>query len=584
MHRLPRRSRGAPPETVVQRRSRRGHALAVTVSVAALAAVGLCAPSSMPAAGAASSSMPTVGAAAWVRVVVTGPDSAAVTKAVEAVGGSVIADLPLVGGVAASLPRGAQLRGDFVVTPDRAISFAGSDASPGEVASTVRATLGLPPNGDEGDGVTVAVVDTGVADVADLRDRVVGHIDVTGAGGGDGYGHGTFLAGLIAGNGAASDGAYVGVAPGARILDVKVARQDGGTDLISVLAGLQVVADSGHRFGVDVVNLSLSSGSPVPYQVDPLNQALRALWRQGVTVVVAAGNDGPAPGTVSAPGNDPTLLTVGGLDEHGTAARGDDTVAQWSARGPTSQGVAKPELVAPGASLIGLRSPGSVADTSYPRARVGSDYFRGSGTSMSAAVVSGAVAVLLDRRPSLRPDGVKALLVDTSYRADGLSEPTAAGAGGIDVAAALAQSGRYGGGGRTSQAAPDSPGKWQRLAAALDAGDLAKAQKAWDALSPEARSWAARSWASLDGATQDWVARSWAARSWAGTGASAQEWAARSWAARSWAGDDWAARSWAARSWADRDWLARSWAGDDWTARSWAARSWAADSWTARWG
>ncbi|HET9655633.1 MAG TPA: S8 family peptidase [Kineosporiaceae bacterium] len=573
---MPRTSRGTSPADRHRFTFLRGRALTAVAGAAVLAVAALAAP-----AGAH-----PVAAPVPTRVVVTGPDMAAAVAAVRAAGGVVVAELPLVDGVTAQLPGEAVLPAEFRVTPDRAVAFAGSDPSPDAAVSTVRATLGLPPNGQEGDGVTVALVDTGVAEVPDLQGRVVAHVDVTGTGRGDGYGHGTFLAGLIAGSGAASGGAYLGVAPGTRILDVKVARPDGSSDLFSVLAGLQVVANSGHRYGVGVVNLALSSGSPVPYQVDPLDQALRALWRQGYAVVVPAGNEGPAAGTISAPGNDPALLTVGALDEHGTAARTDDTVAVWSGRGPTSQGVAKPELVAPGESVIGLRSPGSVIDGAYPQARVGSDYFRGSGTSMSTAVVSGAVADLLARAPQLAPDGVKALLTDTAYRADGLGDPTAAGAGGTDLAAALELSDHYGGGtpGESVEPAPDPPGRWLRLAEALRAGDLARAQKAWDALSPQARSWAARSWAALDPQTQEWVARSWVARSWASTGVSLQEWAARSWAARSWAGEDWAARSWAARSWADVQWLARSWAGEDWTARSWAARSWVARSWTARWG
>jgi serine protease AprX len=562
MQQMPRLGRGNSPVTVPRSPTRRRRSLAVTLSVVALAAVGLGAPSAAATGGTS------------VRVVVTGPDAASTARAVIAAGGTVTATLPLIGGAEATLPSGAVLPAGFMVTPNRGISFAGTETSPGAITSTVRSTLGLAPDGDEGRGVTVAIVDTGVADVADLRGRVVGHLDITGSGAGDGYGHGTFLAGLIAGDGTASGGAYVGVAPAAKILDVKVARQDGSTDLGAVLSGLQAVADQGKRYGVDVINLSLASGSPVPYQVDPLDQALRALWQQGYTVVVAAGNDGPGAATIAAPGNDPTLISVGGIDEHGTSAREDDTVADWSARGPTSQGVAKPDVVAPGTSLVGLRSAGSVADVEHPQARIGSDYFRGSGTSMSAAVVSGAVAALIDRQPGLQPDGVKSLLVATAYRSGGLMEATAAGAGGIDLAAALSQARRYTGGGpHRDQVAPGSPDSWNRLASALDAGNLDQAQRAWDALSPEARSWAARSWASLDPDTQAWVARSWAARSWAGTGADSADWAARSWAARSWAGDDWAARSWAARSWA----------GDDWAARSWAARSWAAQSWAAQW-
>ncbi len=538
-------------------RHRRHSAGLALLGAVVLAAVGLVAPA--PATGAASGT-------GTVRVIVTGPGVAAVTRAVTAAGGTVTAEFPLIGGAAATLPDGARLPGGFVVTPNREATFTAAPADDASVAdapvSTVRRTLGLPASpGREGRGVTVALVDTGVADVGDLAGQVAAHLDVTGSGSGDGEGHGTFMAGLIAGAGAASHGAYAGVAPGAKVLDVKVARADGTTDLGSVLSGLQAVADQGHRYGVEVLNLSLDSASPVPYQVDPLNQALRALWRTGITVVVPSGNQGPGPGTVATPGNDPALLTVGGDDENGTADRSDDTVAAWSGRGPTDQGVGKPDLVAPGAHLIGLRSPGSVADLSYPQSRVGTDYFRGSGTSMSTAVTSGAVADLLARFPQLRPDDVKGLLTDTAYAASGLSDVAAAGTGGLDLTGAMAVARSYRKAAHNLDAAPGDPGAWKRLNTAFDGQDPAAVQKAWDALSPEAKSWAAKSWASLDPQTQAWVAKSWAAKSWAAssTGDSLQEWAAKSWAAKSWAGDDWAAKSW-------------------------AAKSWGADSWTAAWG
>ena len=517
-----------------------------------------------------------VAAAPLVEVVVTGPDVAAAADAVTAAGGHVTHELPLVDGVSARLSANAQLGEEFRVTADHPLSFASTTPDPQPV-STVRATLGLPPAGHEGAGLTVALVDTGVADVADLRGRVE-HVDVTGTGGGDGYGHGTFLAGLLAGDGTSSGGAYAGVAPAARILDVKVARADGSTDLSSVLLGLQVVADRGPR-QVQVLNLALSSGSPVPYQVDPLNQALRTLWRRGITVVVASGNDGPEAGSVSTPGNDPLLLTVGALDERGTPARGDDVLAAFSGRGPTSQGVHKPEVLAPGVSMIGLRSVGSVADTSYPQARIGDSYFRGSGTSMSAAVTSGAVAAVLAENRRLGPDDVKALLTRTAYGAAELGGIDAAGSGGIDAAAALAEAPSV-----PTRAvavvrpAPGDPAEWQALAAAFEAGDRDAAAEAWRELSPQARSWAGRSWSSLDPVARSWAGRSWSARSWAGKDGTAEEWTARSWAARSWAGDDWAARSWAGD-----DWAARSWAGDDWAARSWATATWSARSWAADW-
>jgi serine protease AprX len=398
------------------------------------------------------------------------------------------------------------------------------------------------------------------------------------------------MAGLIAGSGTASGGAYRGVAPAAKLVDVKVADADGRTDLITVLRGVQWVSE--HAREVQVLNLSLSSYSPLPYQVDPLTQGLEALWRRGVTVVVPSGNDGPDVGTVTSPGSDPVLLTAGGLDEAGTRDHADDVVGTWSGRGPTWQGDAKPDLVAPGAHLVSLRSPGSVVDRSNPGSRLGDGYFRGSGTSMATAVTSGVVAAALAVQPKLRPDSVKSLLTGTAYTAPGLTRAGGAGAGGLDAARVLAAAPGW----RSSQsevqydrdtdAIVRDADRWAALEKALLTKDAAAAAAAWRKLSPESRDWAARSWAKLDPAARSWAARSWAARSWAGAGEewaarswAARSWAARSWAARSWADFEWLARSWAARSWADTDWAARSWADADWAARSWAADKWSARSW-----
>ncbi|MEV4702941.1 S8 family serine peptidase [Actinoplanes sp. NPDC049316] len=529
-------------------------------------------------------------AVSWHEVVVTGAGSEAAAGAVEAAGGRVVARLPLARGVAALLPQGAALGPGWTVAPQRELTVAGATSDGAGSATTVRQMLGMPARGDEGRGVTVAVVDTGIADVADLTGRVAARVDLTGTGGGDGYGHGTFMAGLIAGSGAASGGAYRGVAPGADLVDVKVADADGRTDLVTVLRGLQWVSD--HRKDVQVLNLSLSSDSPLPYQVDPLNQALESLWRQGVTVVVPSGNEGPGTGSVTAPGNDPVLLTTGGLDAAGTAGRGDDVVGVWSGRGPTSQGDAKPDLVAAGGHVVSLRSPGSAVDRGNPSARVDDAYFRGSGTSMAAAVTSGAVAATLAVQPKLGPDAVKNLLIETAYPSAGLTAAAGGGAGGLDVPGALAAAPAW----RTSKAQSRyeqdtetvrrDAKRWSAFTRAIVAGDGQSAERAWAQLTPASRDWAARAWAQLDPTARAWAARAWAARAWAGAddGWAARAWAARAWAARAWASTDWAARAWAgedwtARAWAGEDWTARAWAGEDWAARAWAADRWSASSW-----
>jgi serine protease AprX len=530
----------------------------------------------------------------WREVVVTGAAADAAAAAVASVGGRVLADLPLIDAVAATLPPHADLGPDFVTTPQRVLTLTGKVAAPqapdDAPVSTIRATLGLPAGGEQGRGATVAVVDTGIADVPDLAGVVVDRVDVTHTGGGDPYGHGTFMAGLIAGSGASSGGAYRGVAPGADLVDVKVADREGDTDLISVLRGLQWVAHRANR--IDVLNLSLASYSPLPYQVDPLAQGLEALWRRGITVVVPSGNDG-AEG-VASPGIDPVLLTAGGLDEAGTAARADDTVAEWSGRGPTWQGDAKPDLVAPGAHVVSLRSPGSVTDTENPGSRVGDGYFLGSGTSMATAVTSGVAAAVRAVRPRLRADAVKSLLTGTAYAADGLAPATAAGAGGLDAAAALAAAPGWKPGPANPQDDADAAvlrgdaTRWRAFELALLAGDRAAAARAWFKLSPKSRYWSARAWANLDAETREWAGRAWAGRAWAsGPDGTAQEWVARAWAGRAWAGRawaglDWTGRAWAGRAWAEADWLGRAWADTEWTGRAWAGRAWAAGTWSTR--
>jgi serine protease AprX len=460
--------------------------------------------------------------------------------------------------------------------------------------------------------VTVALVDTGVADVPDLAGAVT-HVNVSGDAQGDGYGHGTFLAGLIAGSGSSSDGLVRGVAPAARILDIQVAGRDGSTSLSTVLDGLEAVA--AHQATdptLRIVNLSLSSGSPLPPWADPLSRALESLWDRGLVVVVAAGNDGPRANTVSSPGDDPVLLTVGALDEAGSPLRNDDSVADFSSHGRT-YGVSKPEVVAPGVGTIGLRSPGSVVDLQHPAGRVGNGYFRGSGTSMAAAVTSGAAAALLGERPDLLPDEVKQSLVEGAYDI-GKARGGKSAAGGVDVRAAVAAADTMAAdwtpAGRdawrafadawTSGSYADAQAAWERLPANLRhraaaafatalASDpdvdpeLVKTARAWSAHLGAADGWLARAWSARAWSQVDWVARAWSARAWSARAWSARAWSARAWSARAWSAEAWDSHDWSARAWSARAWSARAWSARAWSARAWSARAWSARAWSAAW-
>ena len=214
-------------------------------------------------------------------------------------------------------------------------------------------------------GVGVGVLDTGIAASGDLAGRVVASADLSGEWNfTDSYGHGTFMAGLIAGSG--QGGGPAGVAPGVDLVDLKVAGADGATTLGQVLAAMQLADAARDRLNLRVLNVSLGAPADDPATA-PLTEAVERLWADGITVVAASGNEG---GGVDAPGLDPHVVTVGAVDPAGA-------VPSWSSRGPDFAGRAKPDLVAPGVGLVGLRAPGSTIDLANPEARVGDDYVRG---------------------------------------------------------------------------------------------------------------------------------------------------------------------------------------------------------------
>jgi len=524
---------------------------------------------------------------------VFGDDLAAVASEVEAAGGEVVETFDVADALLVRLPAGTQAPSGAVVVPDSEFEFQGVPAEAVAVPeNTYRDTIGA-TDADNGAGVTVALVDTGVDhDVAAAGElNVVEHIDASGtdnADDGDGLGHGTFLAGLISGTGKASGGAYQGVAPGANVLDVRVADSTGGTSMTQVLRGLQEVSDAKDRHNVKVVNLALNTGSPLPPWVDPLTRGLETLWAEGITVVVASGNDGPD--TISSPASDPTLIATGAVAENKTASRADDELAEFSSYGKAF-GEMRPDVSAPGVSLVSLRAPGSLADQGNEQARVpagdnAATYFKGTGTSMSAAVASGAAAALVADRPALGPDEVKRLFVGTAYEGQ-LS--AGAGAGGLDLAAALATD---------VSATPQLPGKpgkskfgplesdadaWAAFSAGWEAGDLRAVVDAWTQLDPQTRKWAATSWSlavlgrSLTMPQGDFEGRRWGGRRWGSETWNGRRWGSDQWVGRRWGSIDWGAAEWAPTTWNKIEWEGRRWGNQDWLAFAWTARNISAD-------
>lgn len=283
-------------------------------------------------------------------------------------------------------------------------------------------------NGEEylqGQDIVVAVVDSGIAPHKDLEDangnlRIIAQVDFTGGQGSidDTYGHGTHIAGTIAGSGKQSQGKYVGVAPKAKLVDVKVTNDYGAGNMADVVAGIQWILENKDTYNIRVANLSLNSAVPESYHTSPLNAALEILWFNGVVVVVSAGNNS-SEGILYPPANDPFVITAGAVDTNGTPSIWDDILALFSDHGTTQDGFAKPDLIVPGANIIAaMASDDSNLVMDHPSHKVsnsnGGRYFRMSGTSMASAVTAGAVALLLQDEPDLTPDQVKYRLDTTA--------------------------------------------------------------------------------------------------------------------------------------------------------------------------
>jgi serine protease AprX len=380
--------------------------------------------------------------------------------AVQAVGGTVGRTLHIINGFAATVPgaaMGALARNPVVaeITPDSAVVMDGIDPS-----------LGYDSNGDDGSlhaidmklgasqawaagitgkGVDVALLDTGVSPVSGLDQpgKVINGPDLSGDPPDpgvqylDAYGHGTHMASIIAGrdHDATTAGQYtnpatwVGVAPDAAIVNVKVGSPNGAVDISQVIAGIDWVVQNATSNGLNikVLNLSFGTGSLQPYVIDPLDYAAEVAWRHGIVVVAAAGNAGSSAASLSDPANDPFVIAVGAEDLN------SKTVASFNNTASASRTV---DVLAPGWHILGLEDPGSYIDTNYPSARVGSRFFRGSGTSQATAVVSGAMALLAQRFPTYTPDELKFILDHTAISLQGASR-AAQGNGLIQIGKAV---------------------------------------------------------------------------------------------------------------------------------------------------
>lgn len=297
---------------------------------------------------------------------------------------------------------------------DRRVTAFLDIATKGVGAARVQEKLGF-----TGDGVTVAVIDTGIhphPDLIESENRIIAFKDViedqTEAY--DDNGHGTHCAGDVASDGFQSDGKYIGPAPKASLIGVKVLDQDGGGRLSAIVEGIAWCINHQEEYNIRVISLSLGAEAFESYREDPLSQTAQKAWHHGIVVCAAAGNDGPESETISTPAINPFIMTVGSTDDHNTPARFDDTIADYSSRGPTIDSFVKPDIYAPGTNITSLLSPESSLAEQMQDQIIDEHYIPLSGTSMATPIVAGVAALMLEANPTLSPNDVKSILQTTA--------------------------------------------------------------------------------------------------------------------------------------------------------------------------
>jgi serine protease AprX len=538
------------------------------------------------------------------NVIVSGQSGAlaSVEYAVRAAGGSIHRVLGVVDGVAASVPAGSvpQLRlepGVRAVTPDAVGHLLGIDPALGydvtndegslyDVGQITHATSVW--NKYDGQGVDVALVDSGVAPVRGLTSgNVLNGPDLSfesqtpNLANLDTYGHGTHMASIIVGRdvpGAGNDYAnanshnFHGIAPDARLISIKVAANSGAVDVSQVIAGIDWVVSHANDpgFNIRVLNLSYGTQSTQDPSVDPLDYAVENAWRAGIVVVVAGGNDGTNRAALADPANDPLVLAVGADDPNYSDSISDDTVPAFSQHGTTARHV---DIIAPGVHILGLRDPGSFIDQGNPQAVVNGRFFRGSGTSQAAAVVSGLSALYLSKYPNATPDQVKRALMMTATSPNAVKQQYA-GLGVPDINKAMGQRPNY------TQPATGATGNGSLEAARggnhVNDGvaDLTGEQDIFG------HAWDGNAWALASASGNAWTGGVWNGNAWTGNAWTGNTWTGNAWTGNTWTGNAWTGNAWTGNAWTGNAWTGNAWTGNAWTGNAWTGNAWSGNAWS----
>lgn len=481
----------------------------------------------------------------------------------------------------AAAPAHASLL-DPVIGPDPAIDS-------GAMSSITRivGAQSLWERGITGRGVDVALIDTGVTSVAGIPSAQIVHgADLSFDSQSDApridtYGHGTHLAGIIAGrdagvtasangcmtclngSGFSDTTKFVGVAPEARVLSVKIGADDGSVDVSQMIAAIDWVVEHRRDNGMNirVLNLSFGTDSAQSYTLDPLAYAAEVAWRKGIFVVVASGNDGTSTQTLATPANSPYVFAVGASDPNGTLGTSDDTVPAWAQRGTNARSV---NVVAPGVHVASLDVPDSYIKSNegaVPQGR----FMRGSGTSQAAAVVSGVAALLFQKYPTATPDQIKDRLQKTAHPL-GLVPPLFAGYGIVDANAAASAL-------VLPSVLEPSPARSTGLGSLEASRGTGHVEYDGAQLTGEkdifGRTWKPSTWAAASLKETSWVGSKWNGAVWSGSAWSGGAWGLVTWTAKMWTGTAWSGHRWSSTSWSGHRWSGHRWSGHRWSGIAW---------------
>ena len=526
--------------------------------------------------------------------------SAAAAQAVSAAGGSVTRRIGLIDGLVARVPGDAVagLARNAAVAElslDHSLQLLGSSYDPTSDpdslynVATMDGAHSYWNAGYTGQGVDVALIDSGVAPVNGLtaQGKVVNGPDLSFESQNsslrylDTFGHGTHMAGIIAGRDDAVSSVssndtsnFMGMAPGARIVSLKVADAHGQTDVSQMLAAIDWVVQhkSDNGFNIRVLNLSFGTDSTQSYQLDPLAYAAEQAWKQGLVVVVSAGNQGNSSNGLDDPAIDPFVIAVGAADTNGYVNNvGAHTPADFTSQG---DGTRNPDFSAVGVHVASLRVPGSYIDSQYGgSATLATRFFRGSGSSQAAAVVSGAAALLLSQRPTATPDQMKNLLARNTRSFHGNANLKGSGELALDKVLntstpSTTQSFTASTGTGTLEGARGSyhvsdangnqlSGERDIFAKSLNTGSMATAEQnatAWNGGTFNGSTWSGSSWSGSSWSSATWTTHSWSGSSWTSGSWSSGSWSSGSWSSGSWSSGSWSCGSWSSGSWSDSDW------------------------------